>query len=74
MPVKKPGANILQALLGNQVRGPNFEIQAGSAVTQKIETDIMQSGDLLQRSLANSSMPNNTMAGTAFESAAPGAL
>ena len=28
--VKKPGANILQAMLGNQVRGPNFEIKTGS--------------------------------------------
>lgn len=26
MQVKKPGPNILQAMLGNQVRGPNFEI------------------------------------------------
>lgn len=30
MPVKRPGANVLQAMLGNQVRGPNFEIQTGS--------------------------------------------
>lgn len=30
MNIKKPGANILQAMLGNHVRGPNYEIQTGT--------------------------------------------
>lgn len=42
---------------------------------QQLETDVnLASNDYMQRSMANSSMPHNSMAGTAFESAAPGAF